>query len=690
MNIEPPIYEKRLKKFLDVVNYFHDHIENHSQIVQPLQKMVKNYQPNKKLIWNNEAIQSFNNIKDAINLCPTLSFLDENAPIFLITDASDYGIGSYLYQLIDNKQQPIAFMSKLLSERENKWSTPEKECYAIFYSLVKFEYLLRDVHFCIRTDHKNLTFLNESANPKVNRWKMKIQHFDFDIEYIPGPDNLVADSFSRLIDYNEIKYNELNKQDGDNINIHEINVILDPFKLSTEVYKNISLVHNSVAGHHGVELTLKKLKDNNFNWLHMREHIKKFIKQCPCCQKMSVIKTPVHTHPFTTATYEPMERLNIDTIGPLEEDEFGNSYIIVIVDCFTRFIELFAVKDTSANLTANVLLNHFGRFGCPHQLLSDNGSQFVNNIIEELIKLIGTQFITTLAYSKEENAIVERANKEVLRHLRAIIFDKNIVHKWSKCLPFIQRIINSSVESSIGVNPASILFGNSINLDKGILLPLNNNNNNINNNKYLSTYTANLLKIQSDVIEAAKRNQQNKDENHLINADSQITEFENNSFVLVSYPISNLKKGPPNKLNTNLRGPLKVINHLGSTYILENLVTGKLENCHVTQLKNFNFDPSQFDPTDAANKDYFATVVDKILEHYPIKQTYKQQKVSEMQFKVRWKNLTSEFDRIIPWKELQNNPELHKYLFTNKELKHLIPREHRKNSYLNNIHGVIN
>jgi hypothetical protein len=67
------------------------------------------------------------------------------------------------------------------------------------------------------------------------------------------------------------------------------------------------------------------------------------------------------------------------------------------------------------------------------------------------------------------------------------------------------------------------------------LLPLNNNNNinnNINNNNnnnkknYLSIYTANLLKIQSDVIEAAKRNQQDKDENHLINADSQITELK--------------------------------------------------------------------------------------------------------------------------------------------------------------------
>ena len=61
---------------------------------------------------------------------------------------------------------------------------------------------------------------------------------------------------------------------------------------------------------------------------------------------MSVLKVPIHTHPFTTATYEPMERLNVGIIGPFDKDEFGNAYIIVIIDCFTRFVELYAVPDT--------------------------------------------------------------------------------------------------------------------------------------------------------------------------------------------------------------------------------------------------------------------------------------------------------------------------------------------------------
>ena len=82
--------------------------------------------------------------------------MDPTAPIYLHADASDYGIGAYLFQIVDGKDQPIAFMSKSLSGAELRWSTIEKECYAIVYALKKFEYLIRDTHFTLRTDHRNL------------------------------------------------------------------------------------------------------------------------------------------------------------------------------------------------------------------------------------------------------------------------------------------------------------------------------------------------------------------------------------------------------------------------------------------------------------------------------------------------------------------------------------------------------
>jgi transposase InsO family protein len=75
-------------------------------------------------------------------------------------------------------------------------------------------------------------------------------------------------------------------------------------------------------------------------------------------------------------------------------------------------------KDASALSAAQCLLKHFGRFGAPLQLRSDNGPHFIAEVIKEFLALVGTQHCLTFAYSKEDNALVERMNKEVNRHLR--------------------------------------------------------------------------------------------------------------------------------------------------------------------------------------------------------------------------------------------------------------------------------
>ena len=390
---------------------------------------------------------------------------------------------------------------------------------------------------------------------------------------------------------------------------------------------------------------------------------------------MSVLKTCIHTHPYTTAAYEPMQRINIGSMGPFQADENDNTYIIVIIDCFTRCVELYPVKDTTALSAAAALLDHAGRNGVPNQILSDNGSQYVNNIIAEYTKLIGTEHITTTAYSHEENAIVERANKEVLRHLRAMIFDENIVHRWSTCMSFIQRIINSSKESSIGTTPASLLFGNAINLDRGILLPFDHNNT---DEIPLSEWSAKLLSAQQAVLQAAQKIQQAKDTRHIEGYDPRRTQYPDGSYVLVEYPSSAIKKGPQNKLNLFLKGPLRVKTHSGPRYKLQNLVTNKEETYHLMQLRPFIYDGENIIPIDVANRDAFATPVHRIVGHSPVCTNYSKIKRSELKFQVRWKDLSEEHDRILPYKELRNNPALHRYL-REQGMRSFIPPEHKNN-----------
>jgi hypothetical protein len=96
------------------------------------------------------------------------------------------------------EEVPIEFISKTLTKVERRWSTYEKEAYAIFYALRKWEHHLQNTKFTLFTDHKNLTYLTKDPSQKVMRWRLAVQDYDFDIAYIPGPDNIIADGFSRL------------------------------------------------------------------------------------------------------------------------------------------------------------------------------------------------------------------------------------------------------------------------------------------------------------------------------------------------------------------------------------------------------------------------------------------------------------------------------------------------------------
>ncbi len=83
------------------------------------------------------------------------------------SDASDYGIGGYIFQLDGTRELPIRFISNDLHKSQLNLSTIEKEAFSIFYTVTKFDFLLRDVKFVVETDHKNLTFLKTAQSAKV-------------------------------------------------------------------------------------------------------------------------------------------------------------------------------------------------------------------------------------------------------------------------------------------------------------------------------------------------------------------------------------------------------------------------------------------------------------------------------------------------------------------------------------------
>ena len=130
---------------------------------------------------------------------------------------------------------------------------------------------------------------------------MIISEFDCDVEHIAGNKNIVADGFSRLIsEDDEIDVIQTLAPSLAFCQIIELNeeIIMALYDLQIPIQNRDMFYrcHNEICGHHGVERTLAKLDKLNLQWTYRREHVKRFIKECPYCQKMSYLKIPIYTH----------------------------------------------------------------------------------------------------------------------------------------------------------------------------------------------------------------------------------------------------------------------------------------------------------------------------------------------------------------------------------------------------------
>ena len=130
---------------------------------------------------------------------PILRPPDYSRKFILQTDASDTGIGAVLLQEYDGEKFPVVFASKKLLPRERNFSTIERECLAIVWSIEKLHQYLFGTEFILETDHEPLRYLQtaKTLNPRLMRWALKLQPYRFKITAIKGSENIGADFLSR-------------------------------------------------------------------------------------------------------------------------------------------------------------------------------------------------------------------------------------------------------------------------------------------------------------------------------------------------------------------------------------------------------------------------------------------------------------------------------------------------------------
>lgn len=206
-----PRTPKQIKSFLGLVGYYRKFIKDFAKIAKPMTNCLKK---DKRIdINNSEYKEAFNKLKLLITTDPILAYPDYSKKFVLTTDASNYAIGAVLSQ----ENHAICYASRTLNEHECKYSTIEKELLAIVWATKYFRPYLYGRKFVIRTDHKPLQWLHnlKEPNSKLQRWKIKLEEFNFDIEYLSGKENKVADALSRVeIHAHEMEADEIKSTDA--------------------------------------------------------------------------------------------------------------------------------------------------------------------------------------------------------------------------------------------------------------------------------------------------------------------------------------------------------------------------------------------------------------------------------------------------------------------------------------------
>jgi len=626
----------QLRSFLGLVNFTREFIPNLSEVLVPITELTKG-DKGKRFIWTAEADIAFNKVKELICDATTLHHLKDEGKIYLTCDASDVGCGGMLSQIQRNadgveKEVVISYNSHKFSTTAANWTTTEKEAYAVVYSVNHLRRYLIGREFTVRTDHFNLKYLRNSNVPKLQRWRLILEEFDFSIEHIPGKENVVADSLSRLL-------------------ANAIVVVEDRVMEIEDVLRSI---HNNIVGHHGRDRTIKMLKELGIYSPSVKGEVIAFLAKCPICQKVKTQPVPVIAKDLRFLHgSSPMRKLAADSIGPLPEDADGNKYILVIIDEFSKYVTLFPTKNVTAVEYAMSLVKHVAIFGVMEKVKTDRGTQFTAKVCEQLARLLCYDHDYILPYYPQANGIVERRNAEVMKHLRALSLEERAQSMWSTYLPVVQLILNSAHDFSIGRSPCSLIFGD---VFRSPLHGLFNLNTAVFEGGDFGGFMKTLIDQRNGFVEASHAFLRERDER--LRRKDWMAELNNQvKFKVGDYVFLIYNSRPPTKLSPLLRGPYKIVAVRRDDIIqVEDLMTFSRFEVHISKLRLFKCDedilPEEILAIRAMDEDEY--VVDSIVDHSGTDiLTYK--------FRIRWLGYGEEDDTWLSYESVKDLEALDKY-----------------------------
>ena len=209
--------------------------------------------------------------------------------------------------------------------------------------------------------------------------------------------------------------------------------------------------HESKTNHRGINETLEKLKFNYY-WKNMKSTVSNFINACDICQRAKYARKDPYTPLMLTQTASrPFEIIHIDVFI------FDGKNYLTLVDAFSKLGQAIFIEGKTAIHVSNALIKYFTFYGTPEKLVADNGTEFNNETVKELLKLHKINVHFTTPTHHESNGVIERFHSTLIEHLRVL---REIYPDENKNL--IEYAIigyNSSIHSSTKYTPFEITFG---------------------------------------------------------------------------------------------------------------------------------------------------------------------------------------------------------------------------------------
>lgn len=484
LNYPRPKSIRDVRRLMGLIGFYQKFVNNYSHITTPITDLLKK---SKKFKWTTEAEQALDQLKSVLTSSPVLANPRYDLPFIIETDASQLAVGAALLQDHPEGKRIIAYYSKKLSSTQRKYAATEKECLAVLLAIENFRHYIEGSSFKVITDAKSITWLftitAANGNSRLLRWALKLQSYDFSIQYRKGKDNVLADCLSRIETVQIV--------DDDYVNLRT-QIANDP-----EKYKEFKIVGNRIfkfvqnttkvedkrflwkyyppkqdrieiiksahePAHFGYEKTILKLKEKYF-WPGMAIETKRFCKACTPCKTSK--STNVNSIPPMGSQKpncnHPWQFLTLDYLGPFPPSgKARNTCLLVVTDVFTKFVLIQPFKQATASTLVKFLEQSiFLLFGVPQTILTDNGSQFTSNLFKSLLEHYGVTHWLTPSYHPQVNNS-ERVNRVITAAIRATI---KANHKtWAENIHDIANAIRNASHESTKHTPYFLTFGRNI------------------------------------------------------------------------------------------------------------------------------------------------------------------------------------------------------------------------------------